>query len=47
METIVRKMGANAPDDMTQKRRFIDGLKDDEAQNYVSLRRPVDLAVAK
>ena len=47
METIVRKMGANAPDDITQKRRFIDGLRDEDAQNYVSLRRPADLAAAK
>lgn len=47
METIVRKMGANAPNDDTQKRRLVDGLRDIEAQKYVGLRRPADLAAAK
>ncbi|MCO5612406.1 hypothetical protein L7F22_066673 [Adiantum nelumboides] len=47
METIVRKMGASAPNDDTKKRRLIDCLRDPNAQQYVSLRRPVDLAAAK
>ena len=47
METIVRKMGAGAPDDDTQKRRLIDGLRDPDAQKFVGLQRPANLATAK
>ena len=47
METIVQKMGANAPNDNTQCRRLIDGLWDPDAQKFISLQRPVDLAAAK
>ncbi|MCO5598982.1 hypothetical protein L7F22_053081 [Adiantum nelumboides] len=47
METIARKMGVHVPNDDTQKRRFIDGLRDVNAQQFVGLRRPADLATAK
>ncbi|KAH7434202.1 hypothetical protein KP509_06G005600 [Ceratopteris richardii] len=39
METLVRKMGANAPNDETLKRRFIAGLRDPTAQQHISLTR--------
>ncbi|KAH7289363.1 hypothetical protein KP509_31G072100 [Ceratopteris richardii] len=47
METLVRKMGANAPNDETLKRRFISGLRDPTAQQHISLTRPATLMDAK
>ncbi|KAH7278990.1 hypothetical protein KP509_38G068400 [Ceratopteris richardii] len=47
METLVRKMGANAPNDETLKRRFIAGLRDPTAQQHISLTRPATLIDAK
>lgn len=47
METIVQKMGVDAPSNNIQKRRFIDGLCDPELQKLVSLTRPIDLATTK
>ncbi|KAH7372581.1 hypothetical protein KP509_17G011300 [Ceratopteris richardii] len=47
METLVRKMGANAPNDETLKRRFITGLRDPTAQQHISLTRPATLIDAK
>ncbi|KAH7281883.1 hypothetical protein KP509_35G000800 [Ceratopteris richardii] len=47
METLVRKMGANAPNDETLKRRFISGLRDPMAQQHISLTRPATLMDAK
>ncbi|KAH7278986.1 hypothetical protein KP509_38G068200 [Ceratopteris richardii] len=47
METLVRKMGVNAPNDETLKRRFISGLRDPTAQQHISLTRPATLMDAK
>ncbi|KAH7432586.1 hypothetical protein KP509_07G029400 [Ceratopteris richardii] len=47
METLVRKMGANAPNEDTLKRRFIAGLRDPSAQQHISLSRPATLVAAK
>ncbi|KAH7300825.1 hypothetical protein KP509_24G080500 [Ceratopteris richardii] len=47
MEMLVRKMGANAPNDETLKRRFILGLRDPTAQQHISLTRPATLMDAK
>ena len=47
METLVRRMGVFAPNDTTQKRKFIDGLCNLEAQTVVRLSIPIDLATAK
>ncbi|KAH7432433.1 hypothetical protein KP509_07G022300 [Ceratopteris richardii] len=47
METLVRKMGVNAPNDETLKRRFIAGLRDPAAQQHISLMRPANLIAAK
>ncbi|KAH7288040.1 hypothetical protein KP509_31G008900 [Ceratopteris richardii] len=47
METLVRKMGANTPNDETLKRRFIAGLRDPTAQQHISLTRPATLIDAK
>ncbi|KAH7315794.1 hypothetical protein KP509_21G065900 [Ceratopteris richardii] len=47
METLVRKMGANAPNDETWKRRFIARLKDLMTQQHISLTRPTTLIAAK
>ncbi|KAH7441806.1 hypothetical protein KP509_03G055400 [Ceratopteris richardii] len=47
METLVRKMGANAPNDETLKRRFIAGLRDPTVQQHISLTRPATLIDAK
>ena len=47
IEMLVRKMGILAPSDSTQKRNFIDGLRDPNAQKFVSLHKPIDLAMAK
>ncbi|KAH7447749.1 hypothetical protein KP509_01G119300 [Ceratopteris richardii] len=47
METLVRKMGTNAPNDETLKRRFISGLRYPTAQQHISLTRPATLMDAK
>ncbi|KAH7282890.1 hypothetical protein KP509_35G051700 [Ceratopteris richardii] len=47
METLVRKMGTNAPNDETLKRRFIAGLRDPTAQQHISLTRLATLIDAK
>ncbi|KAH7301173.1 hypothetical protein KP509_23G015100 [Ceratopteris richardii] len=47
METLVRKMGANAPNEDTLKRRFIAGLRDPSAQQHISLSQPATLVAAK
>ncbi|KAH7281655.1 hypothetical protein KP509_36G056900 [Ceratopteris richardii] len=47
METLVRKMGANAPNEVTLKRRFIAGLRDSSAQQHISLSRPATSVAAK
>ncbi|KAH7438544.1 hypothetical protein KP509_04G019600 [Ceratopteris richardii] len=47
IETLVRKMGANAPNDETLKRRFISGLRDPTVQQHISLTRPATLMDAK
>ncbi|KAH7297787.1 hypothetical protein KP509_25G012500 [Ceratopteris richardii] len=47
METLVRKMGANAPNEDTLKRRFIAGLRDPSAQQHISLSRPATLVASK
>ena len=43
----MRKMGIYSPNDSTQKRNFVHGLHDPDAQKFVSLRKPIDLVVAK
>ena len=47
METLVRRMGVFAPNDFTQRRKFIDGLCKPEAQKFVRLSMPIDLATVK
>ena len=47
MEMPMRKLGIFAPNNSTQKRHFIDGLCDPDAQKFVSLHKPIDLAMAK
>ncbi|KAH7428833.1 hypothetical protein KP509_09G019900 [Ceratopteris richardii] len=47
MESLVRKMGANAPNNETLKRRFISGLRDPTVQQHISLTRPATLIDAK
>lgn len=44
---MVRKLGANAPNNDTQKCRLIEGLRYPEAQKHLSLRRPTNLVATK
>ena len=46
-EGIVQNMGRCAPSEFTQKQKFIDGLREPEAQMFVSLKTPTNLTVAK
>ena len=40
-------MGVYAPCNSTQSRQFINGLRNPEAQQFVSLSKPIDLVAAK